>query len=337
MTLPDDFDPADPVWLAHRHDRASDRIMYHHVPRAMHRAGPFLTDALVGDRPRAIFGRAEAIARARTNTAPVHFILHSAFCASTLLVRAFDMPGVAMGLSEPVLLNDVTGVHRRGERKGAELARLLDESVTLLARRWGAGESVVVKPSNIICGLQRPLLALRPQSRALLLHAPLRTFLVSVAHKGLWCRLWVRELLEGLLREGLVELGFAPADYFRLSDLQVAAVGWLVQHRQFAVIAGQFPTRVRSLDSERLLADPDAALAAVATLFGLTDVRALTSNAAFARHSKSGAAFTRADRAAQHAAAIAAHGEEIDKVHAWAVALAGTAGIEMTLPLPLLP
>lgn len=337
MDLPDAFDPTDPAWLAHRHDLANDRLLYRHVPRAMHRAGPFLTDELVGERPQAMCGRSDAIARARENPAPAHFILHSAFCASTLLVRAFDVPGVAMGLSEPVLLNDVVGIHRRGERTGAELARLLDESVTLLARRWQVGESVVIKPSNIMCGLQRPLLALRRESRAIVLHAPLRTFLVSVAHKGLWCRLWVRELLEGLLREGLVELGFAPADYFRLSDLQVAAVGWLVQHRQFATLAAHFPARVRSLDSERLLADPDAALAAAAALFGLSDARALKANAAFARHSKSGAAFSRDDRAAQHAAALAAHGDEIDKVHAWAHALAGTAGIELTLPLPLLP
>ncbi|MCR5870829.1 hypothetical protein LRS12_08980 [Sphingomonas sp. J344] len=42
------FDPTDPTWLAHRYDRASDRILYRHVPRAMHGEGPFLTDELVG-------------------------------------------------------------------------------------------------------------------------------------------------------------------------------------------------------------------------------------------------------------------------------------------------
>lgn len=335
MDFPDAFDPADPVWLAHRHDLTTDRLMYRHVPRAMHREGPFLTDELVGDRPQAILARADGVASARANAAPVHFILHSAFCASTLLVRAFDVPGVSMGLSEPVLLNDVIGIHRRGERQGADLARLLDESVTLLGRRWHAGESVVIKPSNILCGLQRPLLALRRESSAILLYAPLRPFLISVARKGLWCRLWVRELLEGLLREGLVDLGFEAADYFRLSDLQVAAVGWLVQHRQFASLAAQFPARVRSLDSERLLADPDAALVAAGALFGLSGAEALTDNAAFARHSKSGGSFSRDDRAAEHAAALAAHGDEIDKVHAWALALADRAGVEMTLPLPL--
>src|SRR3546814_16182209 len=63
------------------------------------------------------------------------------------------MPGHAMGLSEPVLLNDITGLRRRGERNGAQLARLLDDALLLLARRWGPAETLVVKPSNILAGL----------------------------------------------------------------------------------------------------------------------------------------------------------------------------------------
>lgn len=335
MTAPITFDPADPAWLAHRYDTVRDRLLYHHVPRPMHRDGPFLTDELVGAQPRAVLARSEGLAAAQTNAAPVHFIFHSAFCASTLLVRGFDIPGVSMGLSEPVLLNDVTGIRRRGERKGAEIARLLDESIALLARRWEPGEAVVIKPSNILCALQRPLLAIRTESRAILLHAPLHDFLVSVARKGLWCRLWVRELLEGLLHDGLVDLGFTAKDYFRLTDLQVAAVGWLAQHRQFALLAEYFPDRVRTLDSRRLLADPGATLRAIGSLFGLAGAENLSPNQAFARHSKLGTAFSLEEHAAERAAARAAHGDEIDKVSTWAETVAGHAGIAMTLPVGL--
>src|SRR3546814_11867194 len=79
------FDPADPAWLAHRYDAAGDRLLFRHVPRAMHRDGPFLTDELIGDRPQAIIARAEGVAAARAHAGPIHFIFHSAFCASTLL------------------------------------------------------------------------------------------------------------------------------------------------------------------------------------------------------------------------------------------------------------
>lgn len=334
MTSPVPFNPADPTWLAHRYDAATDRLMYRSVPRALHREGAFLTDALIGDRPPHVLAREAGVAAARAGAGQIHFLFHSAFCASTLLARAMDVPGVSMGVSEPVLLNDIVGIHRRGERRGAELARLLDDSLTLLARRWSPGESVIVKPSNILCGLQRPILALRPQARAVLLHAPLRPFLISVARKGLWCRLWVRELLEGLLRDGLVDLGLDAAAIFRLSDLQVAAVGWLAQHRQFAMLAQQFTDRVRSLDSETLVNDPDHVVGAVAGWFGLPGDR-FADHPAFGRHSKSGDSFSAAERASEQAAATAAYGDEIDKVDAWARVLADRAEIALSLPGPL--
>ena len=329
------FDPADARWLAHRYEPGRDQLLYRFVPRLVHQNGPFLTDELIGDQPSHVLDRESGVAAARARGAPLHFIFHSAFCASTLLVRALDLPGVAMGLSEPVLLNDVTGIRRRGERQGAELAKLLDQAMALLARPWGPDESVVVKPSNILCGLQRPMLALRPDARAVLLHAPLGAFLASVARKGLWCRLWVRELLEGLLRDGLVELGFEPAEFFRMSDLQVAAVGWLAQHRQFAMLIEHFPDRVRALDSERLMADPGMALSATASWFGLPPGR-FAGHPALTRHSKSGQPFSGNDRAGEQAAALAAHGDEIEKVQAWAMKVAERAGIGMTLKAPLL-
>src|SRR3546814_9488708 len=90
-------------------------------------------------------------------------------------------------------------------RSGVHLARLLGDALLLLARRWGPAETLVVKPSNILAGLMVPMMALRPDTKALLLHAPLPEFLLSVARKGLWCRLWARELLEGLIRENLVD------------------------------------------------------------------------------------------------------------------------------------
>ncbi len=334
------FDPSDPAWLAHRYDLASDRILYRHVPRAMHGDGPFLTDELVGDRPQYIGPRTDAVAAARALAGPVHFLFHSAFCGSTVLARALDLPGYAMALSEPVLLNDIVGIRRRGEMAGPEIARLLDDAMLLLARRWGPDETVVLKPSNILAGLMGPMLALRPDARALLLYAPLPDFLASVARKGLWCRLWVRELLEGMLRERLVDLGFEPNDYFRLSDLQVAAVGWITQHRMFATLAAAHAGRVFTLSSDRLMAAPPRALGALARRGFIPESAAaaglLDANPAFRRHSKDGRDFSPEARALERAAADAAHGDEIAKVHDWAIAVASNAGVGLDLPGPLL-
>ena len=53
------------------------------------------------------------------------------------------------------------------------------------------------------------------------------------------------------------------------------------------------------------------------------------------RNSKDGAAFGRAARAADYAAALTLHEDEINKVDAWAKAVAKAAGVSVTLGQPL--
>ena len=339
MTTPATFDLANAEWLAHRHVEGADRIAFSRVPRADHRSAPFLTDEYLGDA-RAQHELPVADCLAGTPPQPMGFLFHSAFCGSTLLLSALDRPGVAMGLSEPVLLNDVVGFRRRGAPPAA-VARLADSATRLLARPFAPQERVIVKPSNILNPLAELLLALRGDAPTILLYAPLETFLVSVVRKGLWCRLWVRELLEGFLTDNVVNLGMGPRDYFRQTDLQVAATGWLAQHALFHQLAGKLgPGRVRTLDSETLTREPLAVLTAAAHHYGLTaspaDLAAMAGGAAFTRHSKSGAAFDAAQRAEEYAEARRAHGDEIDKVLIWAQAVAEANGLAMDLPLPLL-
>ncbi|MFM5954898.1 MAG: hypothetical protein ACKOPE_11455 [Novosphingobium sp.] len=330
---------SDAEWLAHRYVEDADAFRFVRLPRADHGAIPFLSDDCLG--ARTIGGDIPADAcLALPGDAPLGFLFHSAFCGSTMLTRALDRPGVAMGLSEPVLLNDVVGFRRRGaDPRG--VARVADIATRLLARPFGPGEAVVVKPSNLINPLAELLLALRPQAKAVFLYAPLETFLISVVRKGLACRLWVRELLEGYLRFGYVALGFEPEDFFRQSDLQVAAVGWLAQHAHFAQLADKFgPGRLRSLDADRMAADPAAAVAAAAAHYGLAIDAAgaaeIAAGPVFTRHSKSGAAFTPEQRSAEYAAARAAYGDEIDMVLRWAGEVAKGAGIAMEARHPLL-
>ncbi len=328
---------ANSEWLAHRYDDGADAYQMRHLPRAAHDAATFITDEYLGvEANPVVVGRSEAMAATARNE-DLHFILHSAFCASTMLARGFNLPGVSMGLKEPVLLNDIVGYRRRGAAPAA-VAERLDHGLHMLARPFNGDGAVVIKPSNVFNALAPLALTMRPASRAILLYAPLPVFLVSVARKGLWCRLWCRELLEGLITDGIVDLGFEPADYFRQTDLQVAAVGWLAQHRLFHQIAAKFgPDRIVTLDSETLTATPEDALAAASRHFGLNVLAGLISgHPAFATHSKFGGSFDTADRAAEHQAAADAYGDEIEKVLVWAEAVADAAGISLELPAPLL-
>jgi hypothetical protein len=330
----------DPLWLAHRFDPTHDAVHMLRVERSTHRAAIFLTDEyLPADAEKVVLRRVDAVAGAPA-PAPLHFILHSAYCCSTLLARAFDFEGISMGLKEPVILNDMVGWRRRGGEPRA-VAQALDNALTLLARPFGAGEAVIVKPSNVVNGLAPAILAMRPQSNALLLYAPLRTYLASIAKKGMWGRLWARELLINLLKENMVDLGFGTEDYLGQTDIQAAAVGWLAQHAFFARLVDQLgPARVRTLDSETLLARPTDVMRELASLFSLSltesAVEEIASGPAFSRHSKYDTDFRKDDRQAEHRDAAAVHGEEIEKVATWAEAVADKAGISMPLKAPLL-
>ena len=329
----------DPEWYGHRYVESTDTFRLIGLARAEHAAMPFLTDEYLGsDRPAQDVPTADCLAN--LSHGPLHFLFHSAFCGSTLLTRALDRPGLAMGLSEPQSLNDVVGIRRRGAPPQV-VARAADTALRLLGRPFGENEAVVVKPSNLLNPLADLLLALQPDAKALFLYAPLETFLISVVRKGLHCRLWVRELLEGYLREGYVDLGFTPEDYFRQSDLQVAAIGWLAQHRHFATLAAKYgATRIATLDADRMTAEPARAIAAAIAHYGLAAdpaaVAEIVAGPAFSRHSKSGAAYTAQQRATEYAQARAAYGEEIDMVVVWAERVAETFGIALTAPNALL-
>lgn len=324
-------------WLAHRYDDAADAVQFRHVPREAQRGMTFLTDQEIGDAPLAVFLRADCLVEVRKHPAPTpRLIFHSAYCCSTLLARAFDIPGVSFGLKEPQILNDIAGLQlRRGDPR--QVAAAMDIALLLLARPLGTGEVNVIKPSNIVNPLIPLTMAMRADVKGLLLHAPLATFLASIARKEIEGRAWVRELMWKLIQLGQAErFGFSDEDLYRQTDLQVAAVGWLAQQALFADAVTRH-AGFRTLDSETLIARPAECLAALANVFGLQfDPAAVAAGPAFRTHSKDRSAFSPEQRRAEQESGKSVHAREIDMVMQWAGQLAGHAGISMTLPSPLL-
>jgi hypothetical protein len=323
-------------WLAHRYDESSDSIQFRFVPREVQRGVTFLTDLEIGDAQLAVCGRAECLGEVRKLELPTpRMIFHSAYCCSTLLARAFDVPGISFGLKEPQILNDVTGLQaRRGDPR--QVAAAMDISLLLLARPLGPGEINVIKPSNLLNPLIPLITALRPDVRGLLLHAPLDVFLGSVARKEIEGRAWVRELMWKLIRVGQADrFGFTDEDLYRQTDLQVAAVGWLAQQALFAEAAKH--TGFRSVDSETLIARPADCLSALKELFELDfDPDAVATGAAFRTHSKDRSDFSAERREEERERGRSLHAREIEMVLEWTDQLASHAGISMALPSPLL-
>ena len=330
----------DARWLAHRYDPDQDGIHFLKLERADHRVSTFINDEyLPTDRPKIVLRRDESLAAARPIAGPVHFIFHSAFCGSTLLARAFDIEGVSMGLKEPMILQDLVGWRRRGADP-RRVAEMIDGSLALLSRPFVTGEATIIKPSNITSPFAGAMLGMRPKARAVLLYAPLRVYLSSIARKQLFGRLWVRELFAGLRTDGLVDLGFDDRQFFGQTDLQIAAAGWLAQKALFSRLAERFGDRVRTLNSERFIAAPHHTVAAVSNLFelGMSDkqIEAAATGPAFTRHSKTGDAFGASERVAEQQSSADIYRDEIEQVMTWATAVAESASIDMAPGQPLL-
>ena len=316
----------DPRWLAHRFDEAANQIRFVDHDRQERTAVPFLTDQYLPQRAFRALGRDEARAAAPAS-APIHFIFHSGFCCSTLLAACFDQPGLASSFSEPMILNDSVGWRKRGAAP-AEIGRLLDDSLSLLARPFAGDQASIIKPSTVVNGLAPAMLRLRPEARAIFIYAPLEDFLISIAKKGIDGRMWVRELLFAMRLEGLTDsLSMGDEDFFKQTDLQVAASTWLGQQMLFAGLGQSVGDRLYAISSAQFLGDPEKILRDAAGHFGLSVDQAGIDHAlsvTMAVNSKDRSAYSKADRKSDYAAAASAHRDEIDKVCGWAQAVART-------------
>ncbi len=335
----------DASYLAHRYDETNDAFRFLSVPREVHRQCTFITDEHLPnvDQFKA-FARSE-LASPSPSTAPVHFIFHSAYCCSTMLARAFDIEGVSMGLKEPVVLNDMIGWRRRGADP-VKQQQVMEQSLTLLSRPFGEDRAVIIKPSNICNPLAIEMLRLRPEAKALLLYAPIEGFLKSIAKKEMWGRIWVRDVLIGTLKDGYAIGGFSQDELLQLTDLQVAAIGWLSQHALFAKIIEEIGgDRVKTLDSDTFLAQSPATIAALSDLYGLNmgdaQIDAVVQGPAFTSHSKldqakRGETFDAKAREREQKKVAEVHGAEIDMVASWTKAVADSQGIKLDIGSTLL-
>lgn len=279
-----------PEWIPHAVKEDGEVLTSIYVPAASRKELVFLTEGQFrGAYPRASSPiasvRREADAAAE---GPLHFIFHSSFCCSTLLAKALERPGTSTSLSEPNILVDLAQEATRGSfpRDGT-----LDLALHLLARPLHAGESVIVKPSSFANRLIGKVLDLRPHSRGVLLYSDAKTFLSSVIRRGLLGRINARRLYRSLASTSLLDFGFSPDDTFDQTDLQVAALTWLMQMALFDQLSGRYGRgRLMVLDAADLLADPARELGRVQSFFdlGFTDgqIAEIVAGPAFSRHSK---------------------------------------------------
>lgn len=326
----------DPTWHAHRTNAAMSEILFLRLPREVHRSITFLEDKyLPADLERMVLPMARVRDAVAALDAPSpRLILHSSMATSTLLARAFDQPGTAMSLAEPIILNELSALKTRG----VDVRPALDTVLRLLSRPFGPGETTVIKPGNTVNNLIPDMVAVAPGLRAIVIHARIADFLRSVAKKGMVSRIIYRRLYSFVSRGRRLPTGFSADDIFEQTDLQIAGMAWLHQHAEFNDAATRWPALFRTIDSQTFLDRKADTLRAAAAHFAIAlDATAIAASDVFRTHSKErGRAFDDRQRSEEYAQTQIAYGEEIDMVATWVEAVGEHVGVPMRLPAPLL-
>lgn len=323
---------ADAGWFPFRLNAGGQTVQFCPIPFEMHRAITFLSDLRPGPQDMREIPVTE-IARAGIERGPLHVIQHSGMNGSTLLARVLSQSGVVNTLKEPPILRDLVAL------RNAEGAPELRWIVTaLLARPMAPGTATVVKLNNVGNALAGDLASYSDQSRILCMHAPLEIMLASLANRGAEGRAGARRLYEVLRQTGEGQFdGLTDQIVAGMADLQLGALGWLAMQRQLWTSANRFgEARVRSIDSETLIARPLDSLPAIAGHFGIAlDIEQRAAAGVFDRHSKTGEPFNAAVRQRALAERMRQHGAEIQPIVEWTRRIAEAHRIPWELPFPL--
>lgn len=324
----------DAEWLPHTYNMDGSQLTFVHVPRAARSEIRFLFDNHFGVKfAKASFdGTALAAAIAAANQGPIHFIFHTSFCGSTLLTRALEIPGVATSLKEPaVLINLANRILDSDDRaNGARLELVL----RLLERPLAEGESVISKQSNFANRTVEPILLARPESRAILLYSDLTTYLISLLKRGMWGRILGRKWFAQLIRWSKLNLDMDQDEILKLTDMQIAALAWLMQIHHFDAMAKLFGSRVILLETSQMLGAPAATMHRVSQFFDLglsaSAAEDLANGPIFTKHSKFTDRDYSVEQRKQDTEAIgSANSEEISMVVKWLETFADHHGVKI--------
>lgn len=325
----------DPDWLPHSYDPTSDKVGFVRLGPEARKQQVFLADFRPQSDADAAWLDADTVRSSQVQSPKVSFVFHSAFCRSTLLVKAIDEFDSAVGLSEPLIVNSLQA------NSGNPKARSLIGPVLSLLGRAGAGAStVVIKPSNFANGLIPLLLSANAAEQALFLYGNLRDFLISVLKKGLQGRIWARKQLMHNRQTIPIVLGMDERAYFELTDLQAAALAWLLHLGQFNHLARTGESRIATLQSNDLAEYPEAALKRIVRYFKLdvdhTEVNAVADGPVFSRHAKLGGNYSRIVAKETHDAMSKVTEEEIAQIEQWIDIIAAQLGIALPLARDLM-
>ncbi len=214
-------------------------------------------------------------------SAPIHYVLHTALCCSTLLARYFDLISSCLVLREPNMLAQIAirrpfGLAEAGTNNGQHIHKGVEEwqqqlsiCLKLLGRTYTANEVVVIKVNDACNFIGDVLLSNDARSKIVFLYVEIRTFLLSVL-KSQRRRTWLRRRLADNRKAAQAVPLLSAIDTASLSDAERGAYLWLIN----SAICDRLRTgldseRVLPLDGERVAEAPKETLRIVGDFLGL--------------------------------------------------------------------
>ena len=327
MTSPHDL-LSDPHWFPVKLDAGAQTLTFMRTSRQALSEAPFLDQRFIpqgADMATLPFADLAHIASA--SPPPLHWIFHTAFCCSTLMARAMDVPGHSLTLKEPGVLMDLANARRMASQTGMTsdaFTKLTDAVFALLARRFSPDEAIIIKPTNPCNPLA--LDALARQHKAIFMVSDLKDFLISVLKKGEPCKAFMRTLFN-IFALDPAPLGQIPQrQALTFTDLQIASLVQQHQMEFLTELGERFPGQTRAFNGNLLPGDPVKYVQAASDFFGLswpdgTAARQAGSDV-FSRNSKFADQTYGADARAEDAAEIEAlHREALSVTLQWASSL----------------
>jgi hypothetical protein len=260
---------------------------------------------------------------------PIHYILHTTFCCSTLLARYFELLDFCFVLKEPLLL---TQLALTPPQSVSHWSSAFDVGVKLLTRTYAQNQMVVIKPHEPCNALAQKLLEHDQHSTITFLITPLSEFLVAIL-KSKERRAWVRSRLPAA-SQTVPGCKLANVRLDDLSDPEAAAFLWLVNRFICGQLSsGVYSSRVLVINGNRVADSPEKVLPAIADMCEITlqkqEITRLLEHPAVAKYSKDlSKAYTVDSRRQEIAELEERFAPERDSGMAWAK----SQGIPLELP-----
>jgi hypothetical protein len=324
-----------PERLPHSWDAVHDAVLLTRMTEAAYAEASFLDGRIL--RPDA---PGEWVPFARLGQAVgalperLDWIFHIGHVGSTLLARLVGARPDTLALREPAALRSAAQL--RVELDGFESAlspqafeQRLGVLLRLWSRTWRPDQTALVKATSFASEFADELLARPGAGPAVLMYAPPEVYLASIL-AGPNSRVENRTMAPSRLKRLHRRLAGPAWRLWELSEGETVAMAWAAEAAGLAAAARR--DRTLKLDFDRLLAAPEATLAAVFKHLGKAaseaEVRALVESPIMRRYAKAPEhAYDAALRRDVLAQGRGEHGAEIRKGLAWLERAAAEHGV----------